>query len=893
MTRPEPPRIAHLLLRLVAPRADRDSVERDLREEFQARLQEDRSEAGRWYWRQVMGSIGPFLRMRSRPLHVARKFWGSEGGMWRDAKVAARTLLKKPAFSLIVVGTLAVGIGATSAVFTLIQGVLLTPPPYDNPDQLALVVPTWVDGREGTPSGWTPEHWLDWHEQSESFESVAAYIWTFSFAVSDEGSESLEGMWVTPEYFETTGLEPALGRTFQASDARTADPDPVIVIGHDLWMRRFNGDPSVLGQPLRLARTDTPPIIIGVMPPGIRFLPDARMAQEPGYDVNAPIDFWRPAPLSRDMGPRGLGSPIWKVIGRLGATVGHDAAAAEIRRLTDARARTNPDHEGLTPNVVPVMEVVNGEGRRILMPLLAAAALVLLIACGNAASLLLVRGLQKKTDYGIRSAMGAGRTTLLRLVTLESLLLALVGGGLGVGLAAAVVTGFKAIGVHAIPRLDAVGVRWEVVLFALGCALVATVFAGVYPAIRASRQAEGSVLGASAGSRTTASRGERRLLSTVSVVQAALTLTLFVGAGLLIRTMGNLARVDSGFDMDRVLTMSFTAVEDGDYVDVHGRALESVQALPGVEHAAYAWGVPLTGNHWPASLEIEGLPLERPGERLSLPMRSVTPGYFDLLGQTIVAGRDFENGDTRESPLVAVVNEAFVDRHLPGLTAVGRQLIQRSDRPPYRIVGVVSNGRTEDLTQAAEPEVYASLWQASAFSKHMVVRVSGSGGPSPAEIHQAIRRVVPTVAIENAKTLEQIRGESLAARSFAMRLLVGFAVVASILTLGGIYGVLSLSVASRRREIAIRTAVGAARRSILNMVFSEGARVIAAGLVIGLIASVLLGRVLDAFLFGVAPTDPVTLIGMALLFCVVALLACFVPARRAAGLDPAIALREE
>lgn len=894
MTRQEPPWLARLFIRLAAHSEDRPSVERDLREEFWALLEQGHTpnQARSWYRRQVLGSLGPLLWMRVRGLHTVKDFFGSEGGMWRDARMAVRTLLKRPGFSAIVVGTLALGIGATSAVFTLIEGVLLTPPPYEDPDRLVLVTPTYTDGQEGTPNGWAAEQWMEWKEDSESFQSLTAYLWTFTFAISDEGSESLEGMWVSPDYFETTRLEPVIGRVFSPSDTYGPDADPVIVIGHDFWMRQYNGDPGVLGQTIRLARTDTPPTVIGVMPPGVRFLPDPGAAQEPNYDVNAGIDFWRPAVYTRDSDPDDLAAPIWKVLGRLADGVSPEVATAEVGRANEVQIQRSPEYEGIAARLVPVMEVVNGESRRILFPLLAAAGLVLLIACGNAASLLLVRGLQKKAEYAIRGAMGANRGALLRLVALESLILAAVGGGLGIALAVVVVSGFKSIGTYAIPRLDSVSVGGGVVLFGIGCALLATLIAGVYPAIRASRRAEGSALNAVAGSRATAGLGERRLLTAVSVLQAALTLTLFVGAGLLMRTMANLASVDSGFDLERVVTMSFTNVEGGDYVDVHGRALESVLALPGVEHAAYAWGVPMTGNNWPASFAIEGVVLNTPDERISLPLRSVTPGYFTLLGQGIVEGRDFSAADDREGDQVAVVNEAFVDRYLGGATAVGRQLFRGPDRVPVQIVGVVSDGRTDDLTLAAEPEVYASLWQASAFSKHLVVRTAGPGGPTPAAIRRAVLSAVPTVAIENPKSLEQIRGESLASRTFAMRLLVGFAVVASILTLGGIYGVLSLSVASRRREIAIRTALGATKRSTLGLILGEGSRVVLAGLVLGLMASIFLGRVLSAFLFGVAPTDPTTLAATALVFCGVALMACFVPARRAARLDPVEVLRE-
>jgi len=422
---------------------------------------------------------------------------------------------------------------------------------------------------------------------------------------------------------------------------------------------------------------------------------------------------------------------------------------------------------------------------------------------------------------------------------------------------------------------------------------VAAVLAGLFPALRASRLDPIRVL-KSAGPNSSACRGERRLLRGVTMVQTALTLALLVGAGLLIRTMTNLSKVQSGYRIGHILTMSVTSVE-GDWSDFHVRALERVAALPGVEHAAFAWGVPLTGNDWPDPVEIEGQPpATKESERLMLPLRSVTPGYFNLLGLAISDGRDFRSTDKQKAPSVAIVNQSLVDRYFPHASPIGKKLwLNGRERPPSVIVGVVTNGRTEDLTQAAEPEIYLSLWQASAFSKHLVIRTSADPHLLMAAVRSTLRSVNPTVAVENVKTLGQIRRDSLASRTFAMQLLVGFSLMGSVLTLVGIYGVLSLSVAARRREIAIRAAVGAEWRHIRSLVFGEGFRLIAGGVVSGMAAAIILSRVLKSFLFEVEPTDPVTLIGVGVLFASVALLACWAPTGRAAKIDPLEALRYE
>lgn len=806
----------------------------------------------------------------------------------QDLRYAFRMLLKQPGFSSIAILTLALGIGATAAVFSLIQGVLLTSP-YQDSARLVFIQSARADGQTVAHSqGWAAEQWTEWPKQAKSFEAIAAYAWTFNFLILPEGSESLEGMVVTREYFRTVGLQPLLGRTFLESETG-AKAAPVVILGYDLWQRRFHGDPNIIGQTIRISRQDVPPKIIGIMPPGVRFLPSSTSSQEPNYNVNALVDFWGPAAPD----PAHLKDLGWDVVGRLKKGVALNRAQAELNVIVARQSQADHDFDGITPRVESLTSQLDRDSRGILLPLLGAAALVLFIACGNTAALLLVRGLQRQQEYAVRSALGVGRLALFRQVSTESLLIALCGGVFGVSLAFGIVQLFKLIGGHAIPRLDAVTAGWPVLAGGLGSAIFAALLAGLIPALRASRLDPMLAL-KSAGPNSSAGRGDRRLLRGVTIVQTALTLALLVGAGLLIRTMMNLSKVPSGYNTARILTMSVTAVK-GDWLDFHRRALERVAALPGVERAAFAWGVPLTGNSWPGQVDIEGQPApSKPSDQLSLPLRSVTPGYFNLLGLTISNGRDFRSTDNRTAPGVAVVNQALADRYFPHANPIGKKLWFSGDRKSAtQIVGVVTNGRTDNLTQAAEPEIYLSLWQAGAFSKHLVIRTAADPRLLMAAVQRELRAVDPTVAVENVKTLEQIRSDSLASRTFAMQLLVGFSIVGSVLTLVGIYGVLSLSVASRRREIAIRTAVGAERRDIRKLVFAEGFQLIAGGVISGVAAALILSRVLKSFLFEVQPNDPPTLIAVGLLFAGVALLACWVPTRRAARVNPLEALRYE
>jgi putative ABC transport system permease protein len=810
--------------------------------------------------------------------------------MMRELRFAIRMLLKQPAFSLVAAATLALGIGATSAVFSLIQGVLLTPPPYRKPQQLMLVPSARTDGQKmDSPRGWAAQQWMDWQKNTKSFDGIAAYDWTFNFLIRNDGSQSMQGMEVTKNYFQVMGIRPAVGRGFADSDFGQG-PVKAVLLGYEFWQKAFGGDPQIIGKTVRISRFDvTMPTVIGVMEPGVRFLPSPGAAKEPNYDVNATVDFWMPAIPD----PKYLKEPYWNVVARLQDGVSLQRGQQELAVLTSEEAQTEKRFEGFTPQLEPVTQEMNRDGQRILLPLLGAAALVLLIACGNVAALLLVRGLQRQQEYAVRTAMGMGRLALLRQVLTESLLLAVVGGAFGVVLAFGAVKLFKVIAGHAVPRLESVTAGWAVLGWGLGAAVLAAFCAAALPALRVFQLDPMEVL-KSAGPKGTAGIGERRLLRGVTMLQTALTLALLVGAGLLIRTMMKIAQVPSGFNTGRILTMSVTDVQGfSTWGSFHHQALERVAAIPGVQYAAFAWGVPLTGNNWPATLEIEGQPpAVKESDKTALPLRAVTPDYFKLMGMPLADGRDFRSSDDDKAPGVAIVNQAFVHRYFPQGSAIGRKFwLNGRDKPGTEIVGEIANGRTDDLTEEASPEIYLPLWQASAFSKHLVVRTTADPRTAVVAVQRALRSVDPTAAIENVKTLGQIRDESLASRTFAMHLLTAFSVVGSLLTLVGIYGVLTLSVASRRRELAIRSAVGAQQSDIRRLIFGEGFRLIAGGVVAGAALAIVLSRVLRSFLFEVQPSDPATFIVVGALFVAVGLLACWLPVRRATTVDPLEALR--
>lgn len=512
-----------------------------------------------------------------------------------DLRYAFRQLRTHPAFAALAVFTLAIGIGAAAAMFGLIQGVLLSPPPYADPNRLVLVSAARVDGQP-FDRGATVGQWLAWRG-TRSLQRTALYGWTFNFLVRGDGSRSLGGMVVTRDYFDVLGVRPLLGRTFTAAEAsrpgvagKPGAPPTAILLGHDLWQREFGGDPAIVGKTVTLSRMPAPLPIVGVMPQDLRFLPDPRAAAEPNYDLDAKVDFWLAMAIDETTATRGAGNVIARL--RDGATVAD--AQAEVTATSAAVAAADARLAGLTATARPVRAVLNADGERLLVPLFGAVGLLFLIACANVTGLLLARGLQRQQEYATRAALGAGRARVFRLVLIEAVVLAMTASLLGAALAWVIVAVLRAIGGQAVPRADAIAVGWPVLLFGAAAALVAGITAGLLPALRASAGDRVTLL---KGTRTSASRVERRLLASVAVVQVVLTVSLLAGAVLLVRTAQKLDDVRPGYDTERILAMTVTHVGDrAQYRAFHEQGLERVAAIPGVRHAAFAWGVPLTGN---------------------------------------------------------------------------------------------------------------------------------------------------------------------------------------------------------------------------------------------------------------------------------------------------------
>lgn len=800
--------------------------------------------------------------------------------MTDDLRYALRQIRKSPAFAAAAIVTLALGIGAAAAMFGLIQGVLLSPPPYAAPERLVLVSPKRIDGRPYAQGTWFA-HWTQWRNESRTIEPPALYRWTFNFLVLPDGSRSLGGMAVTRNYFSTIGVKPLYGREpTDAEASRPKVPATGIVIGYELWQGQFKGDPGIVGRPIQISRYPAPLTVVGIMPPGIRFLPDPANASEPNYDVNATVDFWL-AVTPDETQPQARG---WNTVARLRDGVTPAQAQAELAAMEVRLGATLPDLAALTPVVRPVNEVLNEDASRLLLPLFGSVALLFLVASVNVAGLFVARGLQRHREYSMRSALGASRLRLFRQVLTESLAMALMGAVAGAALAAAGIRMFKAIGGQAVPRAESVGVGWPVFAFGLAAAAAAAVIAGLLPALRAASARHAAELN---GARTSAGRGERRMLAAIATVQVVLTVALLAGAALLIRTAQKLSNVRPGYETERVLAVTVTTVTPGTARQFHTAVLERVAALPGVASAAFVWGLPLTGNKWPGTMELIGQTgTGSISEQLSLPLRSVTQDYFSVMNMAVAEGRTFQAGDQADAPRVAVVNQTFARKFFPGSFTVGRQMRFAGDtKRTIEIVGVVADTRTESLSAQAEPEVYFSFWQNGAFSKHLVVRAAGDPRTLNALVRQEVHAVDPTASVERFTTMAQIRRDSVAPRTFAMQLLVGFSVLAAALAVVGIYGVLSLSVGSRVKEIAVRKAIGAQRHDILRLILTEGSWMIGIGIALGAVVAIFVGRALENYLFEVPASDPLSLGAAALLFGAIAFITCLLPAARAARMD--------
>ncbi len=808
-----------------------------------------------------------------------------------DLKFALRQLLKNPGFTAVAVLTLALGIGANTAVYSVVHAVLFRPLPYHAPERLVIVCENNVKRGLG-PMIVRPANFLDWRGQSSAFSALAAEVYE-SFNVSGNGTpEHVHAARVTANYFDMLGVKPRLGRTFATGEDELGR-HRVVVLSHGFWQRQFGGDPMVVGRTLRLSGdTHT---IAGVMPEGFRSFNPAGVYGRPTGAAEAAL--WVPYPFTPEEG-QNRSFPFLLVLGRLKPGMTPAQAQGEMDTVARRLEQAHESQRGWGATVLPLHHELVGRSRPALFTLLGAVGFVLLIACANVANLLLVRAAARRKEFAVRAALGAGWRQTLGQLLVESLLLTGLGTAAGVVVAGWTRQFIAGLGPTTLIRLEEVRLDGSVLAFAAVISMLAAAFYGLIPLLQIHRQslAESLQDGGRGGS---SGRRAGKLRSVLVVAQVALALVLLIGAGLMIRSFQALAAVDPGFNADRVLALDFT-LPDPQYSEETSRLalleqlLARVEALPGIKSAATVYGLPFsTMLNAASAINFQGRPLP-PGERIVVGHRQASPRYFETMGISLVSGRTFTAADHAGSLPVVIVNESLARAHFPQGNPVGQRLAFGASGTNWcEIIGVVRDVKLTSLDGEARPEVYQPHRQSALWMFSVVVRTDLEPAGVAAAVRAQALALDGDLPAANVRTLSQDVARSLGSRRLAIWLLGIFSVIALVLAVAGVYGVMSFVVSQRTRELGVRMALGASKGEILKMIVGQGARLAAFGLGLGAVGVVVLQRVIAGQLYAVSATDPVVFAGISLLLFGAALLACLIPAWRASRVDPMVALRSE
>jgi putative ABC transport system permease protein len=824
-------------------------------------------------------------------LWLQKKRWEDE--MIQDLRFGARMLLKQPGFTLIAVLTLALGIGANTAIFSLIHTLLIQPLPYRDAGRVLFAM-GWDVQRDQMRFQVSAADFQDWRAQCSAFEQAAGYrYWSVNLTGAGE-PERVQGYYVTDNLFALLGVEPLLGRVFQPGEDQPGALK-VAVLSHGLWSRRFGAERSVIGQTVKL--NDESYTIIGVMPPKFEF-----------PQLNFKGDLW--APFNHNpsrLRPDPSANFTMVAVARLRPDRTLAQAQAEMdgvyRRLARAYPETNAN---IGVRLTPMQEMLTRQTRGPLLALLAAAAFVLLIACANVANLLLARAATRAKEMAVRAALGATALRVTRQMLTESLLLALAGGGLGVLLGHWLLAAIRSVVPehvrNTMPALIEIGINTQVLLFTFAVALLTSLVFGLAPALRLARHE--LVADLKEGGRSAGSGPRRRAGNVLVVAEVALSALLLVGAGLTLRSLWALFNVNPGFEAGNLLVMDIALpstryAQPEQQANFYREALSRLAALPGVEAVGAVNTLPFSTSNSGGRFMIEGQPPTAPGAQPNTDFRIINPDYFRALGMRLARGRSFSAQDKQQGQPVTIVNQAFVRQHFPHEEPIGKRIRFGGPNTPIAqspwllIVGVVSDVRHWDLMTAARAESYVPLEQSPAAELTLAVRTNGAQAGLAAAVRERLRALDANLPLYNVQTMEQVVARSLFNRRLTTGVMLIFGGVALLLATVGLFGLISYAVSQRTHEFGIRLALGANTQDVLRLVIGQGLKLAGAGLLIGLAGSFALMQVMKTLLFGVSPADPMTFAASALLLLAVSLLACWIPARRAAKVDPLIALRHD
>ena len=804
--------------------------------------------------------------------------------LWQDLRYAWRTLSRSRSFVVIATIMLALGIGANTAIFSVVLTVLIRPLPYADAERIV-----WLSNRNQTldvkGAFLNPADILDFREQSQNFESIAAWGTVPVNLYGARSNERVEGIYVTPNFFRTLGVRPQLGRDFAEVD----ESENSVIISHALWLRQFGGDQTVIGKKvifgLRPISTGDEYLIVGVLPPETNF--------------PARVDLFSMTEIKRAETDRG-GSHNWRTIGRLKPGVTIEQAQAEINTLTQRQEELYPDtNKGWQVQIQSLRDYLFGNSRAALLLLFGAVAIVLVIACANVANLQLGRVHSRRKEITVRLALGAGRFRVVRQFLIENLVLSALGGTLGVFVAAACLSAVRTLGPDSIPRLTESALSIPAFCFALAISCVSTILFGLFPAFQASQLQLNDAL-KNSNSLGTTPRRSNRVRQTLVVAQIALALILLTGAGLVVKSFWRLQAVDAGIRSEHLLTaglsLSFADYPNGSpkRIQIFDQALEELSTLPGVTSVGAISHLPLGGRTMKQPFWIAGEANATKADERVADYRVVSPSFFEIAGVALKKGRLFDDRERQDTPQSFVINEAFARTYLAGRNPVGVRLEGDSQFVRGEIVGVVANIKHTSLELDAEPALYVSYQQSATFPiMNFVVKTKADPATLIVSVQQKLQTLDSRGVVFNVRPFDQFVADAVAPRRFNLWLFSSFGFLAALLAAAGIYAIMNFAVVQRKREIGIRVALGAQKSAVMKLILGEGIVLVGAGLLIGFAASLALNQLIRSLLFAVSATDPLIYFLMATLVISVALIASSIPARRATKIDPMQTLRSD